>query len=581
MQKHMVLGLSLLVVGLSGCIPMASSSPASSNTASSDTASSDTATLKILAFNDYHGNLLPSTFRYPNPDKPSENISVQAGGVEHMSTLLKDIWAKNPNTVTVGAGDLIGATPLISSLLADEPSIAALSGLGLEFSSVGNHEFDRGFKELNRIQKGGCDGADPTQTCKYNNTFEGAKFTYLAANVIDKTTGKSALPGYAIKTFGDFSVAFVGAVLQSTPTIVSPTGVSNLEFTDEADAVNKLIPEIKSKGVSAIVLLIHQGGTAIDPYYVQECKTLSGDIIGINKKLDPGVDVIVSGHTHRGYNCRVDGRLITQAGNYGYLISDITLKIDKKNKKVLSSSAENLLVDSTKIAKDPAMTAIISKAKTLTDAVAGRVIARLGVEQIKRAAGTNGESPLGDVIADSQLAATRAADKGGAVIAFMNPGGIRADLPPNVPNPTNGVTYGDAFTVQPFGNSLVVLTLTGAQIKAVLEQQFDNPSVGQNRILQVSQGFAYTWDNAKPKGEKVDPSSIKLNGTTLSSTTTYRVTVNNFLADGGDAFTSLKEGTNRLGGGQDIDALSAYLKAQGDAGMSVQPGAANRITRVN
>ena len=611
MQKYMVLGLSLLAATLSGCMPSATFSSSSSTPATNATApaaptpamapgtppsasnpvsstptppvlaSGDNVTLQILAFNDYHGNLLPSTYRYPNPNSPSESVTVQAGGVEALSTLLKTTRAGNPNTVTVGAGDLISASPLVSSLLADEPSVVALNTMGLEFSSVGNHEFDRGFKELLRVQKGGCDGVDPTQTCKFENTFSGAKYTYLAANVLDKATGKPALPAYAIKTFADFSVAFVGAVLKSTPTIVSPAGVSSLEFTDEADAVNKLIPEIKAKGVSAIVLLIHQGGNAIDPFYVQDCKTLSGDILAINKKLDPAVDLIVSGHTHRGYNCRVDGRLITQAGSYGYLLSNITLQIDKKNKKVLSSSAETLLVDSTKIAKDPAMTAIVSKAKTLTDAVAGRVIAKLGVEQIKREAKPNGESALGDVIADSQLAATKPGDKGGSSIALMNPGGIRADLPPNVPNPSSSVTYGDAFTVQPFGNSLVVLSLSAAQIKAVLEQQFDNPSAGQNRILQVSDGFTYTWDNAKPKGEKVDPSSIKLNGNALNPAAIYRVTVNNFLADGGDGFTALKEGNNRLGGGQDIDAFAAYLKAQSDAGKPLQPGAVNRITRVN
>ena len=359
MQKYMVLSFSLLAATLSGCMPSAttygssnsgsSSTPAISTPATNATAptaptpvtapvtapgtppsasnpvsstptppvlaSGDNVTLQILAFNDYHGNLLPSSYRYPNPNSPSESITVQAGGVEALSTLLKTARAGNPNTVTVGAGDLISASPLVSSLLADEPSVVALNGMGLEYSSVGNHEFDRGFKELLRVQKGGCDGVDPTQTCKFENTFSGAKYTYLAANVIDKATGKSALPGYAIKTFGDFSVAFVGAVLKDTPTIVSPAGVSTLEFTDEADAVNKLIPEIKSKGVSAIVLLIHQGGNAIDPFYVQDCKTLSGDILAINKKLDPAVDLIVSGHTHRGYTCRVDGRLITQAGS--------------------------------------------------------------------------------------------------------------------------------------------------------------------------------------------------------------------------------------------------------------------------
>jgi 5'-nucleotidase len=290
------------------------------------------------------------------------------------------------------------------------------------------------------------------------------------------------------------------------------------------------------------------------------------------------VDVVVSGHTHRGYQCRVDGRLVTQSDQYGHIMMQIDLSIDPKTKDVISATSDAIVLDSAKVAKDANMTALVTKAKTMTDPIANQPIAKLGVEQITRDATPAGESALGDVIADSQLEATKAPEKGGAVIAFMNPGGIRAHLPPN-PSASKDVTYGDAFTVQPFGNSLVVLTVTGAQIKTLLEQQFENPAAGQNRILQISKGFAYTWDAKKPQGSKV--LEVSLNGTALDLAKAYRITVNNFLADGGDNFVILKEGKDRVGGEVDLDALQLYLQAQAKAGSPVGMTARDRIKVVN
>jgi len=371
----------------------------------------------------------------------------------------------------------------------------------------------------------------------------------------------------------------VGAVLQSTPTVVTPSGVAGLRFAAEVASINAVIPQIKRGGADAIIALVHEGGTAKDAFDVVDCKTLTGPIVDIAKGLDPAISAIMTAHTHRGYNCRVAGpngqeRPVIQGDSFGHLLQRLDLSIDTRANRVLSIKASNVVVDPTKVAKAPAMTAIVQKAKALTDPVANQAIATLGAEQITRAPNAAGESALGDVIADSQLAATRAPEKGGAVIAFMNPGGIRADLPVNVPNPERKVTYGDTFAVQPFGNILTVITLTGAQIKAVLEQQFDNPTAGGNRILQVSQGFAYTWDNAKSKGEKV--SNITLNGQPIDPAAEYRVTVNNFLADGGDMFTVFAQGKNRLGGVLDTDAFVNYLKAS-----TVTPGPLNRITRLN
>ena len=539
---------------------------------------SDIVDVTILGVNDFHGNLAPTSFRIPDPADAIKTISIPAGGIEAVGGVLAQVRQQNPNTLFVGVGDLIGASPLASSLLRDEPTIDAMNKLGMKLSVVGNHEFDYGYQELKRIQNGGCASNDPEKACKYNTTYEGAKFPFLAANVIENATRKTIFPAYSIQNVGGANIAFVGAVLQGTPTIVSPSGVAGLTFQEEAQAINKVIPELKQKNVDAIIALIHQGGvidTTKESFETIDCKTLTGPIIDIANKLDPAVNVVMSAHTHRGYSCLIGGRTIIQGDAYGHLLQRVDLKVDKANHKVLNVSARNVLVDSRTAPKDAAMTEIIAKAKALTDPIANQEVARLAVPQISRTANSAGESPLGDVIADSQLAATKDPAKGGAQIAFMNPGGIRADLP-GAPRENNAVTFGDVFSVQPFGNSLVVMTLTGAQIKTLLEQQFDNAGVpGQTRILQVSTGFAYSYDSSRPAGERVI--QMTLNGTPINPSQEYRVTVNSFLAEGGDAFTVLKQGTKRLGGELDVDAFQAYLKAN----APLNAGPQNRITKVN
>ncbi|WP_029484717.1 bifunctional metallophosphatase/5'-nucleotidase [Deinococcus marmoris] len=533
----------------------------------------------IIGVNDFHGNILPTSFRVPDPADRTKTQTVQAGGIEAIGGVLAEARKANPNTVFVGVGDMTGASPLISGLLRDEPSIDALTKLGMAVNVVGNHEFDYGFSELQRYQTGGCNSNDAAKACKYNTTFAGAGFTYVAANVVDEKTGKTVLPAYKMVTVGGAKIAFVGAVLKETPTVVTPAGVAGLRFEDEVASINAAIPDIKRNGADAIIALVHQGGASPDAFDIVDCKTLSGSIVDIARKLDSSISAIMTGHTHRGYNCVVPGpnganRVVIQGDAYGHLLQRLDLTIDTRANKVLALKSSNVVVNAATAPKDAAMTAIVQKAKALTDPLAQQPVGTLGVEQITRAQNPAGESGLGNVIADSQLAATRAADRGGAVIALMNPGGIRADLPVNVPNPDKKVTYGDAFTVQPFGNILSVLTLTGAQLKDVLEQQFDNPAVGQNRILQVSQGFTYTWDNSKPKGEKV--SALVLNGTPIDPAANYRVAVNNFLADGGDGFTTFRQGKDLIGGDLDIDAFRAYLQSS-----TISAPAVGRITRLN
>jgi 5'-nucleotidase len=520
--------------------------------------------VQLLAVNDFHGNLDP-------PSGSSGRIgSIDAGGVEYLATHIAQLEATNPNTLVVSAGDLIGASPLLSALFHDEPTIEAMNLLGLDFNAVGNHEFDEGAAELLRMQNGGC---HPTDGCLDGDGFAGADFQFLAANVVRKDNGKTLFPAYKIRSFGGAKLAFIGIVLEGTPTIVTPSGVAGLEFKDEAETVNALIPQLKAKGVNAISVLIHEGGVQSGTF--NGCVGISGAIVDIVNRFDPAVDVVVSGHTHQAYNCQLNNMLVTSASSFGRLVTDIDLTIDRATGEVTRMAANNLIV-TRDVAKNAGQTSLLAKYRTFADPIANRVIGLITAD-ITRTTNPAGESALGDVIADAQLAATAPAGFGGAVAAFMNPGGIRAELTYAGSAAGEGdgnVTYGEAFTVQPFGNSLVTMTLTGVQIDQLLEQQFDNPTAGQNRILQVSDGVSYAWSASAAAGSKVDPSSIRLNGAPVDPSGAYRITVNSFLAEGGDNFTVLAQGTNRLGGAVDLDALVDYFAAN----SPVPPGPQNRIT---
>ena len=539
---------------------------------------SPTVDVQILAVNDFHGNLEP-------PAGSSGRIgTINAGGAEYLATHINTLRALNPNTVVVSAGDMIGASPLLSALFHDEPSIEAFNAMGLDFNAVGNHEFDEGFVELLRMQKGGC---HPVDGCLDGDDFAGAKFKYLAANVVFNDDDeddddskknkdedlKTLFSAYRIREFNSVKVAFIGMTLEGTPGIVTPSGVAGLTFLDEADTVNALIPELKKEGVQTIVVLIHEGGAQVAPAPYNGCVGISGAIVDIVNRFDPEVDVVISGHTHNAYNCMINNMLVTSAASFGRVVTDVDLKINRKSGEVVSMSANNNIV-TRDVAKDGFITALIAKYNAIAAPLANRVIGAI-TATITRTNNAAGESALGDVIADAQLFATADAANGGAVIAFMNPGGIRTDL--NYASSAAGegdgkVTYGESFAVQPFGNNLTTISMTGAQIKVALEQQFDNPAVGQSRILQVSNGFTYSWSLSAPVGSKI--SNMMLNGVAISDTSTYRVTVNSFLADGGDNFFVFKDGTDRLGGAVDTDALEKYFVAF----PLVAPGPQNRIT---
>jgi len=528
----------------------------------------DRVRLRILAINDLHGNLEPPPggIRIDDPSDQSRKIRVDAGGVEHMATLVKQLRAGQAHSIFVAAGDLIGASPFLSAMFHDEPTIESLSLMGMDVAAVGNHEFDEGKDELLRMQNGGC---HPIDKCQAPHPFAGAKFRYLAASTFDRTTGKTLFPPYEIKSVDGIPVAFIGLTLKNTPRLVSPVGVADLEFRDEAQTVNALMPELKAKGVEAIVVLIHEGGFPTGDY--NECPGISGPIVEIVRKFDKAVDVVVSGHTHQAYTCNIDGRLVTSGDKYGTLVTAIDVELDRTTRDIVSAKADNILVRADTLAKDAAQTQLIADYQRLAGPIAARPAGTI-TASLSRIPNDAGESVLGDIVADAQLAATQDADKGGAVIALTNPGGVRS---PILRREDGSISYGDVFAAQPFRNQLVTMTLTGAQIKATLEQQWLDPT--RPRILPVSHGFHYRWDNAKPLGERIVAASMTLDGVAINPAARYRVTVNNFLAVGGDGFTVLKDGTDLRFGIYDVDALYAYFRAR----SPVSPPPLDRIERIN
>jgi 5'-nucleotidase len=515
----------------------------------------------VLAINDFHGNLAPP--QGSSGELRTGSTKTKAGGIGFLARHLADLRARDPkNTLVVSAGDLIGASPLVSALFHDEPTIEAMNLTGLQLNAVGNHEFDEGATELKRMQTGGCHPADG---CQDGTPFEGARFQFLAANVVDDQ-GATLFPPYAVRELAGVKVAFIGMTLEGTPEIVDAAGIRGLQFRDEAETVNALVPELQKQGVKAIVVLLHEGGVQSQGGPYDGCEGISGPIVDIVHRMDKEVDAVVTAHTHQPYNCVIDGKRVTSAAPYGRLITDLDLVLDTATGDVVETTARNLLVTQD-VQGVPEVQALVDRydalAAPLRDRVLGRVSAPLQQPNARR--WPSGESTLGNALADAQLAATKDL---GAQVAFMNPGGIRGDLD------AGDVTYDEAFTLQPFGNALVTLTLTGAQLHTLLEQQWEG---SHPRILQPSRGFSYTWKDSAPVGQKVDPASLRLHGTPVDPAGRYRVTVSSFLAGGGDGFRVFAEGTERQGGMLDVDALEAWLKASSPR----QPPETNRITRVD
>ncbi|WP_436738062.1 bifunctional metallophosphatase/5'-nucleotidase [Streptomyces sp. BBFR102] len=552
-----------------------------------------TVDVQLLSFNDLHGNLEPpagSSGQVTETQPDGSTKAIDAGGAEYLATSLRTARKGNPYSVTAAAGDMVGASPLLSGLFHDEPTIEALNRMKLDVTGVGNHEFDEGRAELNRLQKGGCHPEDGCYTD--GRKFQGADFPYLAANVTDEKTGEPILKPYTVWKKNGVKIGFIGVTLEGTPDIVSAEGVKGLKFHDEVETVNKYARELDRQGVKSIVALIHEGGAPASTSYNYDCDSsgagdgISGPVVEIAKGITPKVDALVTGHTHEAYVCTVpdpsgEPRTVTSASSFGKLYTDTTLTYDRKTKDIVRtsvSSANHVVTRDQPKAKD--LTRLISDWNELAAPIAAQPVGHISGDLPGRGA-TTPESPLGDVIADAQLAHAKSLDDT-AVLALMNPGGIRSDL---VYKASGGegdgvVTYGEAFTVQPFSNTVNLVTLTGEQLVTALQQQVSGGNEASPKILQVSEGLTYTLDLTRSGADRVVADTIRLNGEPIDPAASYRVAMNSFLAGGGDGFAALGAGTDPLVGSDDLAAFNDYLTATTSPADPLEPPKGDRIAIV-
>ncbi|MFJ9375992.1 bifunctional metallophosphatase/5'-nucleotidase [Streptomyces sp. NPDC101455] len=545
--------------------------------------------VQLLSFNDLHGNLEPptgSSGRVTELQADGTTKTIDAGGVEYLATHLRDARKGNPYSITAAGGDMVGASPLISGLFHDEPTIEALNKLDLDVTSVGNHEFDEGAKELARLQNGGC---HPTDGCYTDKKFKGADFPYLAANVLGEKTNKPILKPYWVWKKKDVKIGFIGVTLEGTPGIVSADGVKGLKFKDEVETINKYAKELQKRGVQSIVALIHEGGFPASASYNYDCDAsgsgsgISGPIVDIAKNVTPAVDALVTGHTHNAYVCTIDDpsgkpRMVTSAASFGRLYTDTTLTYDRRTHDIARTAVKsaNHVVTRT-VPKAADMTSLIGKWNTLAAPIGNRAIGYISGDVNS----TGTESPMGDLIADAQLAYGKKLDPE-TDLALMNPGGVRAGLTYKATGAEGDgvVTYAEGFTVQPFANTVNLQDFTGVQVIQALKEQVSGTNTAAPKVLQVSSGLTYTLDLAKTGADRVVTDSIKLNGSAIDPAATYRVATNSFLAGGGDGFTTLGQGAGDLVGTDDLTALADYLTANSSATAPLVPPVANRITVV-
>ena len=545
--------------------------------------------VQLLSFNDLHGNLEPpagSSGRVTETQPDGTTKTIDAGGVEYLATHLRQARKGERYSITAAGGDMVGASPLISGLFHDEPTIEALNKLDLDVTSVGNHEFDEGAKELARLQNGGC---HPKDGCYADKRFKGANFPYLAANVLDEKTKKPILKPYWVWKKNGVKVGFIGVTLEGTPDIVSAEGVKGLSFKDEVETINKYAKVLQKQGVKSIVALLHEGGFPASTSYNYDCDSpgagdgISGPIVDIAKNVTPQVDALVTGHTHNAYVCSIDDpagkpRMVTSAASFGRLYTDTTLTYDRKTGDIARTAVKSAnRVVTRDVPKAPDMTRLISKWNTLAAPIGNKPIGYISGD----IGNTGSESPLGDLIADAQLAHGKQLDPE-TDLALMNPGGIRAPLTyaAKAGEGDGVVTYAEGFTVQPFANTVNLQDFTGAQVVQALKEQVSGPNEASPKVLQVSSGLTYTLDLTKSGADRVVTDSIKLNGAAIDPAATYRVATNSFLAGGGDGFPTLGQGTNDVVGSDDLTALEQYLTANSSASNPIAPPKADRITIV-
>ena len=557
---------SAFALALAGCAApgahVATSAPASASASARAPVE-----INLVAINDFHGNLEANNYNYraPGSDKA---VPIKAGGIPTLGGAL-DAWRRDDKDLLfVAAGDLVGASPALSSMWADEPTIEAMNRMGLVASSLGNHEFDQGARELLRQQRGGCDSPRAYKACKLGPDYQGAKFDYLAVNVVDQKTGRTLVPGYKIVDVKGVKVGLVGAVLQGTASVAVSSAIQGLTFLDEADSINKALPAMRAQGAQVFVVLIHEGGSTHDRYDAPGCANLKGAIVDIVKKLDPAIRLVISGHSHTGYLCQVDGRTVTQADAMGHLLTRIRMTVDPVSGHVDHIAARNVVMDPATIAPDAALADYLAQVRARSEAVLARPVGRIAAPSVSRKEDEDRESALGDLVADAAADATRGQ---GVQVGFMNPGGLRRDLEAG---PDGVVRFGQAQAVLPFANTLVVFDLTGAQLVRALEEQWDRPAASGATMLQVSRDLAYEWDSTQPPGRRIVAGSVKVGGVPVDPAKTYRVVANNFLAEGGDNIPTFGQGVNRVDTKiVDLDTLIAYLNAHPETGAATGPTA--------
>lgn len=558
-----------------------------------DTANAAIMDVHLLAFNDLHGHLQPPGTHQQVPTTAGGTQRIPTGGLAWLAGTVQQLRQQYAHSAVVSAGDMVGASALLSSLFLDEPTVEAANALPVDFAAVGNHEFDQGWPELLRLAHGGCERHTNRQPCQLSPAFAGARFTWLAANV-RTAQGTPLLPASGLHTFRQadqqVTVGFIGMTLQATPKLVAASAVQGLQFADEADTANALVPQLLAQGADVIVVLLHEGGSTQAPAFSTGCQGLSGAIVPILERLDPRISVVVSGHTHQSYVCDYATRnpqrpmLLTSAGAHGTQLTDIHLRWDTQRQQLVHRSARTLAVPADAQAAAVASPVVVpgvaphaqvqqiieryhSHAQALAQQVTGYVFTPQQ-QALTRQPRPSGEVPLGQLIADAQLWAMRSAALGGADIAFMHSGGIRADLQPAA---DGSVRFEQLYAVQPFGNNLIGMTLTGAQIKTLLEDTYTHPRSASNRprVLTPNAEFSWQHDPHAPAGAQVH--ALRLRGQPLDMQRPYRVIVSSFLADGAERYAVLAQGTQRVRGPVDIDALADYVRAHSPLHWAWQP----------
>jgi 5'-nucleotidase len=510
--------------------------------------------ISIFSVNDFHGHVQSSAPVPANLRSATGSVSRAAGGLVYLESLMARLKQQTPASIVVGAGDLIGASPADSALLDDQPAIEAMNRIGLSLTALGNHELDQGVDNFLALTQASC-----KPQCALPQ-FEGARFTYLAANVIDVTTNELLLPAYAIKQVGGYRIAFIGAVTRSTPQLIRPTYAARLRFDDEANAINRVLPQVRLQKPDAIVVVIHEGGELpkdlkIEVANASDCPGFSGAITRITEQLDPEIRVVLSGHTHQAYACKLGERWVVQGGAHGAYVSEVKLKRDTQGRLSPSTAMLHEVAQDT-ISPSAQAQAFIAKLQAQTQPIKSEVVGTLPQPLNRNAMVNSGDSMLGKLIADAQLAFARKQGEA-ADLALMNPGGIRTNLGDNAPtDQPYTVKRGDILAAQPFRNEVTALTLSGQDLLDSLLQQ--GKDAARVRFLQPSSNMRYEWHPNATYELRIK--NLTINGEPLQLQRLYRVVMNAFLADGGDGFAAFTRGTNKRVLGLDAQALIDYVR---------------------